>query len=303
MKNVNKHKVTVGISAFNEQRNIAKIIDCVLEQQESEFWKLEEVLILSDGSSDKTAEIVKSRFIKPVKVYDYPDRQGKPTRIQQMFQMAKGDFVIILDADISIIDVNFISKLLQPLLDDKKAMMSGGLAKPRTPTSFLQRAVNSTYEVFYEVKNQVRGGNNMFGMSGRCLALKSEFAKQVRFPNVICEDDYLYFLCLHQGYKFVHAPDAVVYHKLPKTLKDYLKQNFRCSPEAVELNYEAMFGPLVKQELYRPWTIYIKSILKVFSKTPLEVVFIGLVNISCKPLYPLVTRKYNLNMYTAGSTK
>jgi len=302
-KMTKKYSVTVGISALNEQNSIVKVINSVLKQKQADFWQLKELLVFSDGSTDKTVELVRSNFKSPVVLYDFPKREGKPVRTEQMFQKAKGDLFVMLDADITILDSHFLTKLLKPLIQDDKAMMVGGFAQPKAPATFLQRAVYSTYEVFYEMKRQIRGGHNMFGMSGRCLAFKSEFSKQIHIPSVICEDDYLYFLCLYKGYKFLHTEQAVVYHKLPKTLKDYLKQSFRCSPEAVVLNYKEMFGELVDRELARPLVPYIKSILKVFYKNPLEVSAIVLINLFSKPLYPFVLKSYNMNMYTASSTK
>ena len=51
--------VTVALSAFNEETNIGNFIASVLKQKEENFV-LEKILIISDGSTDKTAEIVKS---------------------------------------------------------------------------------------------------------------------------------------------------------------------------------------------------------------------------------------------------
>ena len=51
--------VTVAICACNEEANIGRLIKSILEQKESSF-RFEKLFVVSDGSTDKTVEIIKS---------------------------------------------------------------------------------------------------------------------------------------------------------------------------------------------------------------------------------------------------
>jgi hypothetical protein len=64
-----------------------------------------------------------------------------------------------------------------------------------------------------------------------------------------------------------------------------------------------MFGDIVAQEYQRPVALYAKFIWNAFKRYPLETIYIMFVRGVCLPLYPLITRNYKLDWFTATSTK
>ena len=56
--------VSVGIMAFNEEGNISRLLEALLNQDIEEI-RIKEVIVVSDGSTDKTDEII-ARFMKKV---------------------------------------------------------------------------------------------------------------------------------------------------------------------------------------------------------------------------------------------
>lgn len=294
-------QVTVGISAYNEERNIANILQDILMQKRV-GWDLKEILVYSDGSTDTTVQKAISVGNKIIRVVHDSKQKGKVRRVQEIYDNAKGEILVMYDADVRIKNKNNISNLIQ-MFDEKNTMVVGGNTIPFKPRGFFQEAVFSTFEVFYSSRLNIKKGRNLFACTGGCLAVRTEFAKTIKFPKIKNEDTFIYFSCLAKGYDFRFAKKAVVNYKLPGTLGDYLSQVFRSNPEAVQLNLSEHFGELVKQEYDRGALFYYKNVAKVLLKNPLQTIFIIAVNISCKPFFRYKS-KNNLTIWqVVASTK
>ncbi|MCX6760909.1 MAG: glycosyltransferase family 2 protein [Candidatus Nealsonbacteria bacterium] len=92
--------LSVIIPAYNEEKRIAKTlenIDKYLSKQEYDY----EIIVASDGSKDKTAEVVKSLIprIKNLNLIDNKENNGKGYVVRQGLLSAKGDFRLFTDAD------------------------------------------------------------------------------------------------------------------------------------------------------------------------------------------------------------
>jgi hypothetical protein len=87
--------VTVSMPAFNSERYIAEAIESILAQTYQNF----ELIIVDDGSTDRTREIIDS-FTDPriIKVYSDQNR-GLITTRNRIASLAKGKYLALLDAD------------------------------------------------------------------------------------------------------------------------------------------------------------------------------------------------------------
>jgi glycosyltransferase involved in cell wall biosynthesis len=97
MMNAMKASVSCLIPAYNEGANIGRVLDVV---QELSF--LDEIIVLDDGSSDNTAEVVQ-RYQKKsgvLKLLTSPANRGKTATIQKGVESCRGDVVVILDSDL-----------------------------------------------------------------------------------------------------------------------------------------------------------------------------------------------------------
>lgn len=298
---MNPINVSVGVAAYNEEKNIARLLAGVLNQKQL-GWKLKEILVYCDGCTDNTviyATEAKSRYVK---VFDDKKRRGKSYRIGQVFKKFSSEILVLFDADLELSGRNVITKLVSGF-EDLGVMLVSGNPKPFSPKNFIQEGIYSTHEVFYESRIKMRGGNNIFGCQGGCLAVRRVFAKKVNHPDVISGDAYLYLECITKGFKFKYIDDAVVYYKLANNLADYLKQLFRATPQSVSIFLSEYFGDKVKQEFRRPLLFYSISIAKAFIKRPLPTIFIIIINFLAKPFIPFMTKKYVAIWPTALSTK
>jgi glycosyltransferase involved in cell wall biosynthesis len=91
-------KVSVVIPAYNRARFLQECIESVLSQTFKDF----EVLIVDDGSTDNTREVV-SVYCPPVKYY-HQDNQGAPATYNKGIELARGDYIAFLDSDDALLD-------------------------------------------------------------------------------------------------------------------------------------------------------------------------------------------------------
>ena len=68
MKNGNKKKISIIIPCFNENKTLTSLIDKVLLSLNVHDYKLYEILIVDDFSTDGTRELIKKNFLSKKKL-------------------------------------------------------------------------------------------------------------------------------------------------------------------------------------------------------------------------------------------
>lgn len=114
-------KLSIVIPVYNEKTTIERIVDKVLSV------KLDldkEIILVDDGSTDGTQDILKNIARDNVKIFIHEKNQGKGKALQTGFSNASGDFIIIQDADLEY-DPREYPQLLAPLLDGRADAVFG----------------------------------------------------------------------------------------------------------------------------------------------------------------------------------
>lgn len=101
-------KISVIVPAYNEEKYLPVMLDCVMRQSLQEF----EIIIVNDGSSDATQKIIDSFVSRsPSKVFCIAQKnQGLSASRNNAMKIASGEYVAFLDADDLIAD-NYLEKL------------------------------------------------------------------------------------------------------------------------------------------------------------------------------------------------
>jgi glycosyltransferase involved in cell wall biosynthesis len=109
----------VVMPCFNERQTIKLIVDRVLA---SAF--VAELVIVDDGSTDGTREILRDFSDSRVRVIEQPANQGKGAALRRGFAEVSAPFVIVQDADLEY-DPRDYDQMLEPLLDDRADVVYG----------------------------------------------------------------------------------------------------------------------------------------------------------------------------------
>lgn len=143
--------LSIIIPVYNERRTIAKVIERVAAAKLPAGFS-REMIIVNDGSTDGTKEVLKKFELEHQIIHQQNTGKGGATRTG--FRRAKGDYIIVQDADLEQ-DPNDFSKLLEPILQGKTDVVFGsrfmGQYKPRSFTLNLHYFINKFFTVVCNV--------------------------------------------------------------------------------------------------------------------------------------------------------
>ena len=192
--------VTILIPAYNEEHVIGnKLKNCLELDYEKD--KLD-ILVVSDGSTDKTKTIVESLAIQNTNItfYEVAERQGKANALNTGLANIDSDIVVFSDSSI-ILEKNSVVEIVQAFADEQVGCVSGEDHIPAGGGEGLY----GQYELY--LRNQESAIGSIVGASGSFYAQR----------KIICQDfeeglapDFLSVLnTLKQGYRAITEPKAV----------------------------------------------------------------------------------------------
>lgn len=112
-------KLSVIIPVYNEEKTVAKIVEQVLAEKTPK-----EVIIVDDGSTDKTREIIKKLKDARIKKLFHTKNSGKGAAIRTGIKNAAGEVLLIQDADLEY-DPKYYQELLRPIALGKAEVVYG----------------------------------------------------------------------------------------------------------------------------------------------------------------------------------
>lgn len=177
-------KITCIIAAYNEEKKIANVLNVV-----SNYNLLNEVIVIDDGSKDNTARIVKK--FKKIKLISYKKNKGKTSALLTGIKKARGNYIILLDADLTGLKKENIFDLIDPIIKNKADVSMSFREKAKFTNDILDLFVLLSGERAFK-KNEFEynkftnlpsyGFESVFNL----IAIEKKFRiKFVPMPNVI----------------------------------------------------------------------------------------------------------------------
>lgn len=267
-----RRSVTVGITAYNEEQNIAKLLNSLAAQKISGF-KLDKVLVISDGSTDNTvAEVMNVKFMKKnqinIEIIDDGKRIGQPRRFMQLIADSESEYLVFFDADTLIADELTLNNLVKELKFDKIAITSARISAINRK-NYLEKLIINWLSVWECVCNLFLNGNNIYNVHGTGLAIKRNLFRKVKIPNrVTSAAKYLYMYAMLNNYKFKYVSRSNVLYRVPSNFKDYYYQLNRNGSE--RKIFERSFGILYYKYGRVGIKIKLKGIYQATLKFPIK---------------------------------
>lgn len=237
-----KTSVSVLIAARNEERNIARTIDCILNQ---DFPKeLMEVIIVNDHSTDRTAEIIASYAGQGVKLLRMDEREKlnsyKKKAISEAIANAKGELMVATDAD-CVMGPNWL-KAIVGLYEEKKYKLISSPVVYHEEKSYFEKLQTLEFLYLIGLGAASIGLRKPSTCNGANLAYQREVFYELGGFNGIDDlasgDDELFLHKVAQKYPagigFCKSRDAVVYTEAKENLKEFIRQRKRWASKSTK---------------------------------------------------------------------
>ncbi len=213
-------KISVLIPAHNEERSIRATVNSCLAQTRV----FDQILVVDDGSTDRTAEILAS-FGDRITVVTIPKATGNKSYAQEIgLKYVTGDIFIATDGD-TILDTKF-AEMIEPHFSDPEVAAVAGYVK-----SMKNNWITACREIDYTVgqdlhKTAQSNLKFLFVIPGCAGAFRtSVFKNEIKFDHDTLTEDLDFTYKLHVGYhKISYERNAIVYTQDPFTLHSYINQ-------------------------------------------------------------------------------
>ena len=237
---------SVGIMAHNEEANIARAIHAVLQQQGPSL-RIEEVIVVASGCTDRTIPIVAEIALQEprVRLCIQENREGKASAINLFLKQAISPVVVLIGADV-LPAPSALEYLCVPLKDPKIGMVGGRPVPVNDPATFMGYAAHLLWR-----------------LHDRLARIHPKLGEVIAFRNVIAgiptdsavDEISIQALISQLGYQLIYEPACIVYNKGPLSILDFLRQRRRIYAGHMQArdqqNYEAatMNARLIARQL------------------------------------------------------
>jgi biofilm PGA synthesis N-glycosyltransferase PgaC len=224
--------VSVGIPAYNEENNIANLLNALLKQR-TNIVDINEIIVISSGSTDRTNIIVEELSQKEcrIRLIKQDKREGKASAINKFLKAARNEILILESAD-TIPDYLAIEKLCLPFENPLVGMTGAHPIPTNNENSFMGYTSHLVW-VLHDL---------MALRSPKCGELVAFRKIFETLPEDIAVDEaWIEYETRKRNYEIVYVSDAIVYNRGPETIGDFLKQRRRIACGHLDLSKRTKF--------------------------------------------------------------
>jgi hyaluronan synthase len=234
--------MSVIVPAKNEVASIANTVNAILA---SDYPKDKlEVIVVNDGSTDGTGDVVRSMNSPRVKLLDFAKNRGKRAAFASGFYESKNEIVICIDSD-TVIDTQALKLLAQPFKDEEVVSVCGHGKALNVNKNLLTKLQHFWYQDMFRL---LKGMESQLGAVTCCSGILAGYRRKsiepvmnswlnetfLGSPICIGDDRQLTNLVLWKGLgefnegtrdaKVVYQSNAIAYTIVPETYKHFIKQ-------------------------------------------------------------------------------
>ena len=215
--------ISVVIPAYNKEEVIVKTINSIFNLHYPKN-KLE-VIIVDDGSTDKTYKIAKQFTSKNLKVFTKQNK-GKSHTLNYGIKRAKGDLVLCLDAD-TFLQKDLLKKAVKHFSDPEVGAVLSTL-KPFKPNFFFEKIQLIEYNLASFVRKILSLIDSLPAAPACSIYRRDFFKKHGYFEEGNLTEDFEMALRVHsKHYKIRYLLDSTAYTEVPRKITSLGRQRIR----------------------------------------------------------------------------
>lgn len=216
--------VTVLVPAYNEKKCIANTVRSLLA---SDYPV--EVIVIDDGSTDGTADIVQRMRLPNVRVVRQRNA-GKPAALNNGIAHARNDIIVMMDGD-TVFEPSTVRELVQPFGDPRVGAVAGN-AKVGNRDSLIGAWQHIEYVMGFNLDRRMYDVLRcMPTIPGAVGAFRREALERVGgiSEDTLAEDTDVTMALHRDGWRVVYAENARAWTEAPETVQQLWSQRYRWS--------------------------------------------------------------------------
>ena len=299
--------VTLLIAAFNEEECISDTLTSVFDQQYSGNV---EVIVIDDGSADRTAEVVEGIIADAVqnenvrlRLLTLAANGGKSNALNRGLKLATHDIILTIDADTYLFK-DSLAGIVINLIDGpgNTAAVAGTVLVRNSRDSILARLQEWDYFLGISVVKRIQSlyQGTLVAQGAFSIYRKAAIIEAGGWPPTVGEDIVLTWAFHELGYRVGYAENAFAFTNVPETYPQLFRQRRRWARGLIEafkhhprvLVRPRMVSPFIFFNLFFPYLDFVY--LTIFLPGLLAAIFfqyyaiVGLMTLLLLPLMLLV---------------
>ncbi len=220
--------ISLLISAYNEEEVIAAKIESVLKSDYPSNRL--EILVGSDHSTDSTNSILKQlqEEHSSIRLFLFEERQGKPSVVNHLAKEAKGEILVITDANV-MLHRSALSEMTAPFKEPDIGLVDTRMINTRLNIEGISH--QEKYYISREVRIKHHESllwGSMMGPFGGCYAVRKSLYRPVPH-NYLVDDFYINMAVLEQRFKCISNMNAMVFEDVSNNLEEEFRRKRRIS--------------------------------------------------------------------------
>ena len=213
-----KIRCSVGITAHNEEANIGRLLDAMLDQHLEEV-EIAEIIVVASGCTDNTCDIVQGYESKDrrIKLLVQEEREGKVSAVNLFLKHAREDICVLESGD-TLPGEETIENLVKMFRDSQVGMTGAHKVPVNVPDQVVGYLSHLRLTLEHSLCLEIP-------RLGEMIAFRKVF-DQIP-PDVAMDEAFVEALMIKRGLQVRYAPDAMVYNMGPETLRDFVRQRRR----------------------------------------------------------------------------
>ena len=233
-KLTNYPSVSIIVPSYNEESNIAKTI-VNLKKLIYPKNKLE-IIVVNDGSTDKTGEIARS--FKGIKVFDKINQGKKSFALNFGIEKAKGDVIACIDADSYPMPDALLKSI--PFFNDSIVGAVTTSVFVKEPKKLIEKLQYLEYIMIVWGRKLLEFLDGIYVTPGALSMYRKNVLKEVGGfdEKNVTEDIEIAWKILRHGYIIKMSSPAKVYTNVPSSFKKWWKQRIRWNIGGLQTSYK-----------------------------------------------------------------
>lgn len=221
-------RVTILISAYNEEKHISATIDNKLSLDYPRD-KIE-IIVISDGSDDSTDDIVRSFDHRGVKLIRQEPRKGKTSALNLAVSQAAGEILVFSDAN-SFYDRDALRCLIENFSDQSVGYVTGKMVYVNPDGTTIGDGCSAYMRYENVLRTYETNIGSIVGVDGGIDAVRKSLYRPMKADQL--PDLVLPLMVVEQGYRVVYEHRAILKEDTLKSSEDEYRMRVRVSLRAL----------------------------------------------------------------------